>query len=250
MNDRLTGIILRQEDYKERAALVTVLTREYGRLTLLANGVRKVNSRNAGSLFPYTKGEFILDYKKDKTFFTLHGVHTVAFYRRLHTDIEAQSAAACAGELAFVLSSEGGGQIYIQTLYDALESLLTMLEEAKRYDLVFALFLAEILRLLGIAPEVDACVISGSKQVAAISVREGGFVHADYIKETDAVRYDTAHLRQFRLVNKARFADYDRITDLLPSCAWIVRLLIAFLQAHADLSLRSFRMLEQMLEEK
>ena len=250
MNDRLIGIILKQEDYKEKAALVTVLTEEYGRLTLLANGVRKVNSRNAGSLFPYTKAEFLIDYKKDKTFFTLHQVHTVAFYRYLHTHIEAQSTAACAGEMANILCAEGGRETYIEDVYHALDGLLIMLDEAKRYDLVFALFLAEILRLLGIAPEVDACVLSGLKQVAAISVTEGGFVHAAYVAQSGAVRYDTQHLRQFRLINKARYTDYEQIVDLIPSAAWIIRLLMAFLQTHADLSLRSFRMLDQMLEKE
>ncbi len=65
MNDRIIGFILNQRDYKESAVILTVLTEDYGKISLIAAGVKKMTSRNAGSILPYTKAEFQLDYRDD-----------------------------------------------------------------------------------------------------------------------------------------------------------------------------------------
>ena len=65
MNDKVRGIILKQSDYRDSAVLLTVLTREYGRISLIAQGARKPASKNARSLMPYTETEFNFDYKEN-----------------------------------------------------------------------------------------------------------------------------------------------------------------------------------------
>ena len=45
--------ILKQAPYRESSILIDVLTRDFGRLSLLAKGVRKVKSKTAGLLRPF-----------------------------------------------------------------------------------------------------------------------------------------------------------------------------------------------------
>lgn len=45
--------ILKQADYRESSLLIDVLTRDFGRLSMLAKGVRKVKSKTAGLLRPF-----------------------------------------------------------------------------------------------------------------------------------------------------------------------------------------------------
>lgn len=41
MNDKVECFVLSHTDYKENSLLVNVLTKEYGKLTFVANGVKK-----------------------------------------------------------------------------------------------------------------------------------------------------------------------------------------------------------------
>ena len=47
------GFILQQRKYRETSLIMDVLTRDYGRVSLLAKGVRKAKSKTAGLLQPF-----------------------------------------------------------------------------------------------------------------------------------------------------------------------------------------------------
>jgi DNA repair protein RecO (recombination protein O) len=47
------GIVLREVAYQDSDKLLTVLTREYGKLTVRARGVRSSRSRKSRLTFPY-----------------------------------------------------------------------------------------------------------------------------------------------------------------------------------------------------
>jgi len=49
-----SAYILQAQNYRETSLLLDVLTRDYGRISLLANGVRKQRSKTAGLLKPFT----------------------------------------------------------------------------------------------------------------------------------------------------------------------------------------------------
>lgn len=51
---RVTAIVLRHADWGEADRLVTLFTREMGKLRVLAKGARRIRSRKAGHLEPFT----------------------------------------------------------------------------------------------------------------------------------------------------------------------------------------------------
>lgn len=53
------GLILQSFDYEETSKIVTVLTENYGLVTLIAPGVNKITSKNRYSLTTFTFGEYI-----------------------------------------------------------------------------------------------------------------------------------------------------------------------------------------------
>jgi DNA repair protein RecO (recombination protein O) len=242
MNDRITGIVLKQTDYKEGGALVTILTRDYGRLTLSARGVRKMNSRNAGSLFPYTIGEFTFDYKENKTIFALKTAHTVSFFRSLHEDLTGQCAAAVIAETADAVS----GQQELSGLYDWTKTALERLDTGRRSDLVVALYLALVLAALGIGPQVDGCVSCGSSKVLSISVQEGGFLCPQCAARAGSPSYTGLQLKAFRLLNKADFSHFDLLAERIDKAFWMQDILVMFLETYGDIRLHSWPLYVQV----
>src|SRR5210317_2261042 len=51
---RVNAIVLKHQDYGEADRILTLYTREQGKLRALAKGVRKVHSRKSGHLEPFT----------------------------------------------------------------------------------------------------------------------------------------------------------------------------------------------------
>ena len=129
MNDRITGFVLKHSDYREADVILSVLTKEYGKLSFVAQGVRKMTSKNAGSIMPYTKTEILFDYNETKTFFRLKNARCKEYYRSIHEDIIASSAAAVAAELIDVLTLQATNDMSNNHEYAFLDIVFSKLDE-------------------------------------------------------------------------------------------------------------------------
>ena len=246
MNDRTTGFILRETDYKDNSVILTVLTREYGKISFVAQGVRKMTSHNRGSILPYTKGEFLFDYKEGKTIFRMRTAHTVSFYRHLHEDLDASLAIAVLAECADAFLLEGADMSFSQACYDLFDQACTLFEEGHRADIVLAAALASLMKLQGIGPDVDECVQCGRTDVVSISVREGGFLCAVCAGKTASLVREPYELRRFRLINKAELSHVPVLEEHIDTAYPDLTLLVEMIRLHAGLSLKSYALFQRM----
>ncbi|MBQ1326199.1 MAG: DNA repair protein RecO [Solobacterium sp.] len=237
MNDRTDGIVLKQSDYRDSAVLLQVLTREYGLLSFTAKGARKLTSHNALHILPFTESEFLFDYKEGRTLFPLKSSHTGKMFRHVHEDLEAGAAAGVMGELLTrVMDTEQDDSVY-DLLLDALE----LLEKGADSALVLDVFLARMLSILGTAPQVDCCAVTGDTRVAAISVRDGGFI-SESVARSEGIPLSTREeLRAFRLINHASMKDYDILAEYVEDGLSALRVLSAFLREFLSTDLASLR---------
>jgi DNA repair protein RecO (recombination protein O) len=69
------AIVLRHSDWGEADRLLWIYTRKYGKLRALAKGIRKIRSRKAGHLEPFTRVALLLARGRD--FFIVTQAETV-----------------------------------------------------------------------------------------------------------------------------------------------------------------------------
>lgn len=100
------GIVLKTQSYKESDALVTVYFKDYGKMTLIARGVKKLKSKNAAACQSLTLSEFTFIPRNGLS--TLIKASSVDFYRYLKEDIELEAYASYFME--FVLRNEEENQ--------------------------------------------------------------------------------------------------------------------------------------------
>lgn len=62
LNSKLHAIVLKRANFSEADRLVTVFSREKGKITLVAKGVRRIKSRRAPHLEPFNEVEIV--YRK------------------------------------------------------------------------------------------------------------------------------------------------------------------------------------------
>lgn len=245
MNERFIGIVLKQSDYRENGALVTVLCREYGKLCLSAAGVRKMTSRNAAGILLYTKDEFQIDYNETRTMFRLKTAVPKALFRRMHENLTASSAAAVMAEAADMLSPEQD-LLLCQRFYDLLENAFELLEAEHNPNAVLAAVLSDMLIAAGMGPEVDECVLCEKKNAAAISAADGGFLCLDCAKKQGIPAVSAEELHRFRLIVKAGMQNLDVIEPIAAAELKDVSILVDFLVLHAGVRMRSFSFYERV----
>ncbi len=246
MNDRIQGIILKQSDYRDQAVLLRVLTRDHGKLSLIAQGARKMTSRNAGRLQPYTQAVFLLDYREGRTLFRLRSLQDVRQYERLYTDLYCSAAAAVLCEAADGLCAEETDAVFCQPFYEDLSTALEDLSQGFSADLVLTVCLAQFLQYSGMAPAVDGCAVCGESRVTAISAREGGFLCARHAQELQVPARDPKRLHQFRLLNKAGMSRISQIAPLVDDCREDLAVLVEILRTHGGLAMHSCTLLQQV----
>ena len=94
---RVTAIVLRHADWGEADRLLTLFTREMGKLRAVAKGVRKMRSRKAGHLEPFTHVKLQLAKGRDLPIVTQ--AETVDAYIPLRDDLIKTGYAAYTAEL-------------------------------------------------------------------------------------------------------------------------------------------------------
>ncbi len=103
---RVHAVVLRHSDFGEADRLLTLYTRERGKLRALAKGARKLVSRKAGHLEPFTHVALQLAEGRDLTLITQ--AETIRAFSGINASLEKTGNAAYAVELLDRLMYEDG----------------------------------------------------------------------------------------------------------------------------------------------
>ncbi|MBQ2684840.1 MAG: DNA repair protein RecO [Erysipelotrichaceae bacterium] len=237
MNDRVTGIVIRETEVKESDAIITVYTADHGQLSLYARGLRKVTSRNAYACQLFDCSEFLLDYNPGKDVQLLKSAVLKREYMGIRADYDRLALASVVIEII--------SQLQDDSLYELLETTLEKLDQDEEAFTAFSVFVVQILNILGISPVVDECVLCGNtKGIETISIADGGFICHECNKSVHLRPLDVDFLRKFRIINKASFEVYDRLASSGLNDYQLSALLVEFLCTHSGMRLRSWRAVE------
>ncbi|MCK7489932.1 MAG: DNA repair protein RecO [Anaerotruncus sp.] len=136
MNDRIEALVLRVDPYKEADGLLQVLSKEQGRLTILARGILRGNSKNAASVQPITLCNMVLDLKDPISL--LHSASIIDFYRLIKEDILRPSVASLIGEIAMQVStSNQPDDVLYEITKDALNGVRNISATVGRMPVCF-----------------------------------------------------------------------------------------------------------------
>ncbi|GAP09177.1 DNA replication and repair protein RecO [Bellilinea caldifistulae] len=155
---RVEAIVLRHNDWGEADRLLTLYTREEGKLRAIAKGVRRLRSRKAGHLEPFTRVKLMLARGRDLWIVTQ--AETLAAYLSLRDDLERIAHASYVVELLDRFTYEEGGN---RALFDLLAVTLQRLNEGHPSFTVLRYYELRLLDLLGFRPELFRCVGCGEE---------------------------------------------------------------------------------------
>jgi DNA repair protein RecO (recombination protein O) len=151
------AIVLRHADWGEADRLVTLYTREQGKMRAVVKGARKITSRKAGHLEPFTQVKLQLSRGRD--LFIVTQADTVEAYLPLRESLLLTGYASYLAELLdrFVYEEEGANLSLFRLLADSLQRLAGNGEPW----LVVRYYEMRLLDFLGFRPQLFHCANCG-----------------------------------------------------------------------------------------
>lgn len=246
MNEQIIGLVLKQQEYKEKDVLLTVLSKDFGKFTLLARGILKMESKNAAACMPYALASFSLDFDNLKKIQNLKTATILSTHHKIRENLDKMTIASIFCEVADQLSQSDMVDESSTSIFEVLMTCLGLLNEEPEIYLVLSLYIATILNVLGLAPVVDECVTCGDLKVVGISMDEGGFICGQCAREVAMLPQEAFFLKQFRLINKANLAHYPILKEHGPWDKALSFLLVDFLILHSGIKISSYRFLQSL----
>jgi len=120
---RAQAVVLRHKDWGEADRLLTLFTREQGKVRALAKGARKVTSRKAGHLEPFT--QVTLQLAKGRDLLIVTQAETINAFLAIGEDLVKTGYASYVIELLdrFTYEEESGHPSLFKLLVDTLDRL-------------------------------------------------------------------------------------------------------------------------------
>lgn len=168
------GLILRQTDWRESDRIVNVLTRDRGKMTFRARGVRSRRSRLAGSCQLLCFSEFTLF--ENRGMYVVDEAVPIEMFTELRQDVELISLAAYFAQAAEVVAQEDNPNPELLSL--CLNAMYALGKLGKPPALVKAAFELRCACLAGYTPMLDQCAVCGSGQPDRFHLSEGRAVCA------------------------------------------------------------------------
>ena len=168
MRAKLTGIVLRTVDTGEADRVVTLLTRERGKVAAFARGARASRRRFGGSLEPFTLVSAEVRERSASELLGLESVTPVAAFGGIRGDLARIACAGYAAELSRELVSDHEPH---PDLFDLLSGYLAMLDAGPARPAALRAFELGALRVAGLSPRLDACARCGGAPPAERPVR-------------------------------------------------------------------------------
>jgi DNA repair protein RecO (recombination protein O) len=150
---RVEAIVLRHADWGEADRILVIYSRELGKLRALAKGARRIRSRKAGHLEPFTRATLQLARGRDLLLVTQ--ADTLEAYLPLHSELDRTGQAAYVAELLdrFTYENEGENRAVYHLLAETLGRVAKETDswQALRY------YEVQLLDLLGYRPQLFEC---------------------------------------------------------------------------------------------
>lgn len=176
------AVVLRSINYKDTDKIYTLFTKDRGKISASARGVRKISSRRGGNLDTLNYIKVGITEGDNKKYRIITEVETINPYKDLKSSLSNSVKGFYIAELVYELVDEGQKSIPIfNLLIDSLDKLNTHLNnEVSRINA----FEIKLMELLGYELYLDKCAktdkpYDGNWETIKFSPTLGGFVSVE-----------------------------------------------------------------------
>ncbi|APV43988.1 DNA replication and repair protein RecO [Dehalogenimonas formicexedens] len=238
------AVVIRRARLREADRVITLFTRELGKISAVAKGVRKAKARLAGHLELLTHTDVTL--ARGKNLDTVIGSQTLSPNLSIRNSLERTAYALYFAELVSHFAPEEQAN---RSLFDLFVESLGNLGEAANAELLSRYFELNLLKNLGYRPELRRCPGCGSElkaQTNYFSPSSGGVLCPDCADVSATYPVSVSALKVMRFILENRYDAVARLKldpELNLEIASLVR---AYIHFHLEKGLRSSAWIDEL----
>jgi DNA repair protein RecO (recombination protein O) len=220
---RTKAIVLRRTNYGEADRIIQVITPEYGKITVMAKGVRREKSKLAGGIELFSRSDITVASGKGEMG-TLTGARSEVFYRKILGEYERLQF----GYETIKQITKAADMLDEPAFFDFLDQVLEALNDPSiELRLVRAWFWLQLAVLIGAGLNL-ATDSNGMKLVEDATYN---YNMSDQVFEYhENGRFTSDHIKVMRLLSAkppSVAQQVGGITDLLDDCLWLAEHAVA-----------------------
>jgi len=243
MLEKCEGIVIRTTDYAESNKIVTLFTREWGKVGVMARGAKKTNSRLTAVTQPFTYGYFLM--QRGRGLGGLQQGELISSMRSIREDIFLTAYASYVVELTDKSTEEKNPNPF---LFELLLQTLQYMNEGYDLDILVNIYEMKMLNVLGLYPVLNQCASCGRTEGNfAFSIREGGIL-CQHCLHKDHYHYKVSPatirlLRLFYLLDLSRLGNISVKDETKAELKMIIN---AYYEEYSGLYLKTKKFLDQL----
>lgn len=237
------GIVIKARAYGESNKIVTLMTREAGKVAVMARGAKKPRSRLAAVTQPFTIGSFMVMHTSGMG--TLQQGEHLHMLRHVHTDIIATAYASFIVELIDRVVEEGQPQPYV---YEVLSQALHAIEEEYDPEAISLFVEWKMLPFIGVQPILHECAACGATEGEfAFSFSEGGFIcHRCFRVDPYIIRLTPTQLKLIRMFYQLPIDQVGKLALKKETKYFIRKIVSTMYEEQGGLRLKTRSFIEQL----
>lgn len=208
-SQRIEAIVLKHSEFGEADQLLTLYSRERGKVRALAKGARKARSRKAGHLEPFTRVSLQIATGKNLDIITQAEAQDT--HSPLSADLELLGYASYACELVDKFTTDEDEN---RSVYRLLRDTLERLETEADAEVVVRYYEVRLLDLVGFRPQLQRCLQCGREIQAEdqyFATQQGGVLCPNCgASAAGASPISLSALKYLRHFQRSEYADATR----------------------------------------
>ncbi len=207
------GIVIGEQVYSESSKILKVFTKEYGVISIMSKGCRKIKSQFHEASNKLVYANFDISYKENGIS-TLLAVDILKIFKNIlidYRDLEKKMYAFSLVDLSLqIIEQKHIKKEEIENIYDIFYSSLNKIDEGFSPKIIFNIVKLKYLEYLGVKPSLDACSNCGSNMnIVTISSSSFGYIcnncyHNEKLVSKDAIK----------MIRMLYYVDINRIKKL------------------------------------
>lgn len=243
MLEKCEGIVIRVNDYGETNKIVTIYTREWGKVGVMARGAKKPNSRLAAITQPFTYGNYLVQTSRGLG--GLQQGEIISSMKAIKEDIFLTAYASYIAELTDRSTEDRKANPY---LFELFYQALNYINEGLDPEVIMLICEMKMVNTLGLYPVLDKCSVCGSTEGRySFSIREGGLLCHRCV-EKDPYRFDVSQAA-IKLLRVFYYIDLKRLGNISikeETKSDLRKVMDSYYEEYSGLNLKSKRFLKQM----
>ncbi|MBQ0078724.1 MAG: DNA repair protein RecO [Eubacterium sp.] len=211
MRTDVEGIVLRRRKINEKTSMMTLFTKEFGKISAGTN-LSEGRNRNQPALHAFTYGKYELNKTRENFF--INKAEAVKSYYSLAENMDKYFHAGYVLEFTDKVLEEGVPEAGV---YSALKDFFAALEKREKgFGTLVLAYQTKVLKFLGTEPVLDECAICGQKKnPAKFSIEDGGIICQECYSQVQNTRSESLiYDLNFDIVKVLKYFSANSLTNM------------------------------------